>query len=77
MPQHVITNELSMSRDRFKFLWRHFHVSSDFDSKDGEEVEENDNEELVEQTVERVVYDQEEMLDEDQNVEEDEKITYQ
>ena len=73
MPQHVITNELGMSRDRFKFLWRHFHVSSDFDSKDGEEVEENDNEELVEQTVERVVYDQEEMLDEDQNVEEDEK----
>ena len=73
MPQHLITKELGMSRDRFNFLWRHFHVSSD-DLDEVEEVNESEteNEELVEQTIERVVRNQDDgdFFEEEQTEEE-------
>ena len=72
MPQHVITKELGMSRDRFNFLWRHFHVSSDdLDEVEETDGEETENEDLVEQTVERVVRDQDDEVVEEEKSEDE------
>ncbi len=59
---HAVTSDLGMTRDRFQFIWRYFHVQ-DFDKDELDDDGENDDEEedrgLVEQTMERVQHEQE------------------
>ena len=73
MPDHRIFHELGMGRDKFMFMWRHFHVSEPEESDihtESDEIENNDGEEdLLETRIERIVQDQE-MLQEE-NEEED------
>ena len=71
-------SELKMTREQFKFIWRHFHVqtpenvleSLQEESKDdilddsSYEGDENDSRYLVEQNMERLQQDQEEKLSE-------------
>ena len=79
MPKHPLAHELGMTRDRFAFLWRHFHVYipdntyDDDDNVDGGDDEED--EELVEQGLERVQREQEEELVDDESQEDNEETT--
>lgn len=55
MPEHRIASELGMTRERYEFMWRHFHVSTpDVSSCDAEEDEDGSAEDLVELSLERV-----------------------
>jgi len=48
MPKHRITKDFGMSKDRFFFLWRFFHVGGLTSNDDQEASEDKDEEELVE-----------------------------
>eukprot|EP00957_Ditylum_brightwellii_P022588 1703884-Ditylum_brightwellii.AAC.1 len=79
MPTHKITTMLGMTRDRFSFIWRHFHVQSNAasyqeevsdsenDTKEDEQVEEH----LVEQRMEKMQVEEEERNRDDSSVESD------
>ena len=61
VPQHNIAHELGMTRERFKFIWRNFHVShpTEDDYVDaGNKNYNDDDKELLHTTMERVVHDQ-------------------
>lgn len=63
MPSHELCNELNMTRNRFRFMWRHFHLNfphdDDFDEEtDGNDDDDDDHMEIV---MERVQRDQEEI----------------
>ena len=66
MPTHRITSDLGMTRERYDFLWRHFHISGapddDVSSSRPEEDEEGaeEDEDLVEIGLERVELEEEE-----------------
>jgi len=53
MPDHPLCKTLGITRDRFEFLWRHFHVHDPGDvisADDGEDLdddEDDDDAELV------------------------------
>ena len=69
MPQHKVCDALGMNRDRFEFIWRHFKVSKpvteDHENDDQIDLDNNDDEEdLIELQIERVVRDQEEDAEE-------------
>eukprot|EP00957_Ditylum_brightwellii_P186186 14173965-Ditylum_brightwellii.AAC.1 len=62
MPSHAIATKFGMTRDRFNFIWQHFHIQSDTehyqcmhesDNDVEEEEEEEEEEEVCEQTMER------------------------
>eukprot|EP00957_Ditylum_brightwellii_P173254 13190005-Ditylum_brightwellii.AAC.1 len=61
MPTHPIASMLGMTRDRFGFIWRHFHVQSNtaiyqeenLDSDDDTDKDGKGKEYLVEQCLER------------------------
>ena len=78
MPSHPICCVNGMTRDRYEYLWRHFHCNcatdDDFTSSTDDVEEENNDEELIELQVERVQRDQEAQIgdDEDPNLDEDE-----
>ena len=62
MPIHPLLKKIGLSRDRFLFLWRHFHIrfnsgKEEYDNEDAVEFEEDDN--VFMQRMERVVRDQE------------------
>lgn len=67
MPKHSIEQELGMTKGRFQFMWRHFHVYVPTNMHDEDDVlngddssdEEDNGGELVEQTMERVQREQE------------------
>ena len=70
MPHHSLVHELGMTRDRFKFMWRHFHVSapslpSDLHTESDET--DDDGSDLLETAVDRVELDQQQMLGEMNN----------
>eukprot|EP00957_Ditylum_brightwellii_P178891 13626367-Ditylum_brightwellii.AAC.1 len=45
MPKHFVMIELGMSRNRFYFMWRHFHI---YDNEEiNVEEEEGDDEETI------------------------------
>eukprot|EP00957_Ditylum_brightwellii_P005919 448522-Ditylum_brightwellii.AAC.1 len=68
MSTHSITSMLGMTRDRFRFIWRRFHVQSNtatyqeenLDTDDDTEEDEEEEECLVEQCLERVQAEEEE-----------------
>ena len=69
---HPIVTALGMTRNRFIFLWRHFHVSeaTKEDLQDSFENDLNDNEEgLVEENMERIQVNQESEVQEDEQEE--------
>ena len=72
MPKHEITTMFGMTRDRFKFIWRHFHVQAEtehYQEDDGTEDEDDDMEELfVDQVFERVQKEEEYLLQDDSSV---------
>ena len=74
MPYHWISHEHGMPWDKFKFQWRHFHVSKPDDSdihKEADEIDNEDEEEdCIEITIERVQHDQEELMMEERDQEE-------
>ena len=77
MPSHPICSVNGMTRDRFAFLWRHFHCNcttdDDFKSSDNETEDESEEDQLVDMHIERVQREQEVQIadDEDLNLEED------
>ena len=82
MPVHDLCNELGMSRNRFRFLWRFFHcnhpIEDDFeiDNNDADDLEllEGGETIVMEQTLERVQVDQD---DDDEEIHHDEPKTKQ
>lgn len=68
-----------MTRDRFNFIWRHFHITApdELEEEDDLQDDEDDTLDLVEQTCERVVQDQENegIFDENKTNEEDNEST--
>ena len=68
MPYHPLVHELGMTRDRFLFIWRHFHVSQPsldpitIHTEDDEIDDSTVNDGPVEQSTERIVADQEEEM---------------
>ena len=71
MPIHPIATAFGMSRNRFQFLWRHFHID-DTESGDAEDIagdEEETEEDLVELSLERVQREQE--MNEENNIDND------
>ena len=68
MPYHPLVHELGMTRDRFLFIWRHFHVSQPsvdpitIHTEDDEIDDSTVNDAPVEQSTERIVADQEEEM---------------
>mgnify|MGYP003324008950 FL=1 len=66
MPYHPLVHELGMTRNRFLFIWRHFHVSPPSEDPNSIHVEDDEIDDVVddspiEPTIERIVADQEEM----------------
>ena len=66
MPYHLLVHELGMTRHRFLFIWRHFHVSPPSEDPNSIHVEDDEIDDVVddspiEPTIERIVADQEEM----------------
>ena len=64
MPTHAIASELGMPRNKFKFLWRHFHVHIPDDSctsEDGSNVDcdSDDEDKMVVHSFQRIQRDQE------------------
>eukprot|EP00957_Ditylum_brightwellii_P162547 12378020-Ditylum_brightwellii.AAC.1 len=71
MPSHKTIELTGMSHDRFDFIWRHFHVPTDTENyqDDMSDIEDdsNEEEELIEHTLERVeAY--EDVMDEDDSL---------
>eukprot|EP00957_Ditylum_brightwellii_P192478 14654645-Ditylum_brightwellii.AAC.1 len=67
MPSHSI-----MTHDHFNFIWQHFHVQpnteyyqADIHKSDNDIKEDDDNNELYEQTLEKVQRDEEDMHGDD------------
>ena len=75
MPKHEINKSLGMSRDRFMFIWRFFHVGSINKDVDNQPASiENDGDEIVEIGLEQVQVEQDEaMTSNDEEEEEDKK----
>ena len=71
MPSHKIAKDLDMSRDRFTFMWRFFHVG-DLGDDDNEASQANDvdNEELIETGLDRVQVEKE-LTEETSNTEDE------
>eukprot|EP00957_Ditylum_brightwellii_P165824 12624903-Ditylum_brightwellii.AAC.1 len=77
MPQHSVMTELSMSRNCFYFMWQHFHIY-DNEEIDVEEEEGDDEENISEEKdatdelyLERMVRDEEDEYESDEEDEED------
>ena len=66
MPKHPIVSQFGLTRDRFNFIWRNFHIAES-DDTEGDEVEDNDDEEedLVDIGFERIQREQEQQEGED------------
>ena len=67
MPSHPPVQELGMTRDRFKFLWRHFHCNTVTDEELDAEIPLTDNDngngdELMEGVPEQILQDQEQIV---------------
>ena len=79
MTSHPIVEELDMTRERFEFLWRHFHPSYDSNEADVPEGDKSDTDEdeRVEIGLERVVRDQAEMMASDDEDVDDEATSQQ
>ena len=79
MPIHPVVLDLDMTRDRFNFIWRHFHITApdELEEEDDLQDDEDDTLDLVEQTCERVVQYQENegIFDENKTNEEDNEST--
>ena len=79
MPVHKIMSDLGMTRDRFKFLWRHFHVFQEEeiveeDEDVGDDDFDNDSDGFVEMRTERVQREQQQQVNEEE--EEEEELTH-
>eukprot|EP00957_Ditylum_brightwellii_P080423 6116899-Ditylum_brightwellii.AAC.1 len=79
MSTHSITSMLGMTRDRFGFIWRHFHVQSDtatyqkenLDTDDDTEEVEEREEYIVEQCLERAQAEEEKRYRDDSSMDSD------
>ena len=75
MPDHPLCKTLGMTRDRFEFLWRHFHIHDPGDAisaDDGEDLDDNEDAELVTIGLDRVAREQESAAGEEPEQEESE-----
>ena len=76
MPYHPLVHELGMTRDRFLFIWRHFHVSDPSENMNSIHTEADEIDDVtaddapVVTAVERIVADQEENGEERDETEE-------
>ena len=74
MSRHKIANDLGMTRERFSFMWRHFHCylpKDTYDDDDDDDLNGSDDDdgddELVEQVGERVMADQDNLEDSEES----------
>ena len=79
MPKHQLAHELSMTKGRFQFLWRHFHIyvpNENFDDDDAVDGDgDEDDDVLVEQQFERVQREQMEAETEEETNDDDDTNT--
>ena len=68
-PVHTIGSTFNMTRDRFNFIWRHFHVC--LENEDEEDTADDSEEQVAEICVDRISREKEleEENEEDQNEE--------
>ena len=65
MPEHPVCNEFNMTRNRFRFIWRHIHVNHTNDDLEDDVVDDDGNQTEVEVSMDRVDREQDDELSTD------------